>query len=59
MNKAYVLVIGGYKMKYASKFDHICHDLVVFSKENWFEIGALCFAMSIVVWLFIFLFSFL
>lgn len=46
-------------MKYASKFDHICHDLVVFSKENWFEIGALCFAMSIVVWLFIFLFSFL
>ncbi len=45
-------------MKYASKFDHFCHDLVAFIKEYWFEVGAFCVGVGIMFWVMISVFNF-
>jgi hypothetical protein len=44
-------------MKYASKFDHFCHDVVTFTKEYWFEVGAFCVGVGIIFWLSISVFN--
>lgn len=37
-------------MKYASRFDQFCHELVAFTKEYWFEVAILCVGLSVIFW---------
>ncbi len=45
-------------MRYASKHDLFLHDLVSFTKENWFEVALLCLWMSAMFWFLIEVFKF-